>query len=220
MAGKQIMKYFGRAFLGWSWLGAVLLMAGCAGKAEFNPTGEKSTAIPEAMGGKPGATRSNTAPVYYIRVGDELQVTFPDAPPGVGNTMTDQVKEDGTITLLYNQRFTALSNTPSQLERSIQERYVTNYFRVLTVNVRVMNRTYSVGGEVRAPGNFGYAGQTKILDAINSAGGFTDFASHTVLLTRSNGDHEDVDCNKARNDPKLNKEIFPGDSIFVRKKWL
>lgn len=209
------MKYFGRAFGGLGLVGALVWLAGCAGEAEFNPTHEKSTAIPEMTQGIPPAPRTN---IYYIRVGDELQVTFPDAPAGVA-PMTDQVKEDGTITLLYNQKFTALSNTPSQLERTIHDRYVTNYFRVLTVNVRVMNRTYSVGGEVRAPGNFGYAGQTKILDAINSAGGLTDFGSHTLLVTRSDGGSFRVNYDEARKDSRLNVEIFPGDSIFVRKKF-
>jgi len=59
-----------------------------------------------------------------------------------------------------------------------------------------------------------------IVKAIAVAGGFTDFAKKTkVRLTR--GSHtEIINVEKAISDPRYDVPIFPGDKIFVPRRFL
>ncbi len=55
--------------------------------------------------------------------------------------------------------------------------------------------------------------------AIDTAGGFTDFANKgKVEVTHANGEHFMVNARKAQNHPELDKQIYPGDKIFVHKR--
>ena len=48
----------------------------------------------------------------------------------------------------------------------------------------------------------------------------TDFANKTdLVLTRANGTHVAVNYKKAIKDPKFDPQVFPGDSINVKKTW-
>jgi protein involved in polysaccharide export with SLBB domain len=61
-----------------------------------------------------------------------------------------------------------------------------------------------------------------VLKAIQTAGGFTEFAKRTkVQVTRANGHKEKpVNYDKAVKNPKLDLPIYPGDQIFVDKRIL
>jgi len=61
-----------------------------------------------------------------------------------------------------------------------------------------------------------------VLKAISVAGGFTEFANKTnVEVTRINGEKPIiVDCKKALRIHKLDIPIYPGDHVFVRKRWM
>ena len=62
----------------------------------------------------------------------------------------------------------------------------------------------------------GYA----VLKAVQTAGGFTEFAKRTrVQITRADWRKETpVNCDKAVKNPKLDLAIFPGDQIFVDRR--
>ena len=149
-------------------------------------------------------------------MGDDLLVTFVDGPtiPPVQDT----IRDDGYITLIHSQRFKAAGLTIPQLQAAIHDRYVSNYYNTLTANITLPNRFYNVTGEVHSPNRCPYIGPIKLLEAINSAGGPTDFANlRKVKVTRDNNEQITVDCIKAQKDPKLNIWIFPGDRIDVPK---
>lgn len=113
-----------------------------------------------------------------LSVGDSLTITFTDTPVVI--PMFDQkIKEDGTITLALNQTFTADGKTRGDLEKEIRGRYVPNIFKYMTVSVKQQESTrwYYVDGEVKAPNRQIYNSRITLLKAINSAGGFTDFAN-------------------------------------------
>ena len=81
------------------------------------------------------------------------------------------------------------------------------------------NRWYYVSGEVRAPSRRLYDGHITLLQAITSAGDFTDFADQKrVKLTHGDGSSQIVNCTKAQNNPRLDPEVSPGDTIFVRRR--
>jgi polysaccharide export outer membrane protein len=157
-----------------------------------------------------------------FRVGDSLTVTFTDTlmviPP-----FEDKIKEDGTITLTLNQTFKADGKTRGNLEKEIRARYVPDYFKYMTVTVKQQESTrwYYMNGEVRSPARQIYNSRITVLKAIASSGGFTDFANKKkVKLTRVDGRTQTVNCVKALDNPALDPEVYPGDTIHVpRRLW-
>ncbi len=172
-------------------------------------------ATPNPVMGTPEATSHAT-----YRAGDTLSITYSDTPNPIQPMPDVRVREDGTITLLYNKEFVAAGKTRGQLEREIRDFYVPTYFRNLTVRITPEGEFYFVNGEVKAPNRFVWAGNMTVTAAVASAGGFTDFANrHKVRLIRGNKIVR-IDCAKALQDPSLDKEVLPGDRIEVpRRVW-
>lgn len=154
-----------------------------------------------------------------IRVGDRVKVEFSgtSAPPPAHE---EEVKHDGTISLAFLGPIKAVGKTHKQLQDDIRNAYVPRFYQNLNVVVNPLNRYYSVGGEVRNPKREFYSGQLTVLQAIQSAGDFTDFANrNNVTLTRANGQVIRIDADKARKDPKFDLEVFPGDRIHVDRRF-
>jgi polysaccharide export outer membrane protein len=152
-----------------------------------------------------------------LRTGDKIQVEYGDVP----NTPPSQqtIRDDGSIDLLHHQTFMAAGKTRAELSREIEKRYVPEFFKRLTVTIRVEDRFYFVGGEVRSPARIVYVGDMTVTKAIRSAGDFTDFANKKkVELIRGNGHREVIDCEKAMRDSKKDLPIYPGDQIYVPRR--
>jgi polysaccharide export outer membrane protein len=187
-------------------LGAVLL-AFCMGCETLDPANAASPA---------GAKMPSPD---ILRTGDKIQVEFGDIPTTPPSLQT--IRDDGSIDLLHHQTFLAAGKTRAELSREIEKRYVPEFFKRLTVTIRVEDRFYFVGGEVRAPARIVYVGDMTVTKAIRSAGDFTDFANKKkVQLVRSNGHREIINCEKAMDDSKKDLPIYPGDQIYVpRRRW-
>ncbi len=197
-------------------LAAVIALAGCQAVNPYQPIPESNSPGTDTGMEPPGtpAGPMDTAS-YTLRVGDELTVNFFDISPPI-SPITDQIKEDGTITLIYNEKFDAVGKTIGELQTIVHDRYVPAYVKYMTVNIVPANRLYTVAGEVRSPGHFPYPGHMTVLDAIATAGGFTDYANKKkVQVTRADKRQFQVNAVKAIDDPDLNVEIFPGDRINV-----
>ena len=153
-----------------------------------------------------------------INVGETLQVALTDTPVLVA-PMERRVEDDGTIKIFFNEQFTAAGKTIAQLEKEVQDRYVPKYYMRVTVSIaHKENRFYVVGGEVRQPGQKGYLGRITVTQAIESAGGFTDFAKKTdVQLIHPNHQIEHINYKKAIKDPRFDRPFYPNDQIHVRR---
>jgi polysaccharide export outer membrane protein len=188
---------------------AALALSGCE---SLEPSGSGSGA--EAASGKPQEGGEE------LRVGDLVTVKF----SGILNPPRDheeRIKEDGYISLPYVGPIKAAGLTTGQLQTNIRTNYVPALYRDLTVTVTSENRFFYVGGEVRFPSRQVYATRITVLGAINSAGGFTDFANKTnVKLTRINGEIKIVNCKRALKKPELDLEVYPGDRIEVPRRKL
>jgi polysaccharide export outer membrane protein len=155
-----------------------------------------------------------------LRVGNSVTITFMDTPTVIP-PFEGKIKEDGTITLTLNQTFKADGSTRGELEKKIRDCYVPDYFAHMTVTVKqdVSTQWYFVYGEVRSPDRRIYNSRMTVLKAIVSAGGFTDFANKkNVQLTRADGRTQIVNCVKAQGKPSLDPEVYPGDTILVRRR--
>jgi polysaccharide export outer membrane protein len=200
------------------------------------PAPESSAAVtPAAAPAAAPATAPVTTPVAaptashlaapqpeVFRAGDSLTIVWADLPVPTA-PFEGKIKEDGTITLLLNQTFTAAGKTAGELEQEIRACYVPKYYKNMTVTVssKESTRWYYVLGEVRVPNRQIYNSRITVLQAIASAGGFTDFANKKkVKLTRVDGRTQIVNCSKALENPTLDLEVYPGDTIHVPRRWL
>jgi polysaccharide export outer membrane protein len=172
-----------------------------------------------AVGGIPPASETPNQRDHLIRVEDLLKIVFADLPISV-LPFEGRVKDDGTITLFLNQTFQVVGKTPGQLEKEIRDRYVPRLFKYMTVTVIVTdieNRYYYIGGEVKSPGAKPYVARIRLLEAIQSAGDFTEYARRSKVSVTRGGKKYIIDCKKAKTHPELNIEILPDDRIEVGK---
>jgi protein involved in polysaccharide export with SLBB domain len=147
-----------------------------------------------------------------IQNGEQLTIEFLDVGglPPIQQTVLD----DGTITLMFGQRFVATGKTTGALAREIRDFYVPKYYHRLTVNIKRDVRFVFVSGEVKLPARVPYTANMTVLKAIAAAQDFTVFANKKkVTVTRANGQTETVNCIKALKNPKLDLPIYPGDQI-------
>lgn len=185
------------------------------------PVVPASVTAPPVM---PVTLGTNISPgsVGGIQVGDSIMVSFSDLPPTVQpiQPYVARIGEDGNITLHFNVTVKAAGKTARDLEQEIRNQYVPRYYKNLTVTVKTEDRFYFVGGEVKMPNRQEYRGRVTVLRAIDTAGGFTDFANRSKIeLTRQNGQKIKINYKKAVKDPKLDPEVFPNDQIIVPKSW-
>lgn len=157
-----------------------------------------------------------------LNVGDSMNIEFTDLPVPV-SSREERIKEDGTVSLMEGKTFVAAGKTRGQLEKEIHDFYVPQYYLKMTVSIRPKDQTqfYYVRGEVKNPTRQIYISRIHLLQAIASAGDFTDFARKSaVLLTRTDGRKITINCVKARKDDALNLEILPGDIIDVPRRTI
>lgn len=228
-----------KSFKACVWMPAALLLAGC-GSTDYasdpvnpaQPFAFPGQAAPAYGGGQlpaPSAALPQ-APVPYAEVatnpnamfsrlasGDLIKVAFSDIP-SPPPSMEVRIPEDGRVTLPYNMNVYAIGKTVSQLQDEIRSMYVPKMYVRLTVNIRTEERFYFVGGEVRSPNRQQYLGDMTVLRAIDTVGGFTDFAKRSrIELRRANGEVHIINWDKARRNPKLDLKVYPNDQIFVHR---
>lgn len=180
------------------------------------------TVTPVATSATSGAAPANEYEnAEALKVGDTLNVVYADLPITTP-PFDGPIKEDGSITLMYNKTFQAAGKTPGQLEKEIHDAYVPNVFKYMTVTVthKDLTRFYYVGGEVKAPGREPYIGPITLLRAIETAGDFTDFAAKKSVQVSRPGNSKvmTINCVKARTHPELDIMIYPGDKIHVKRR--
>lgn len=214
------MKKLGRGIAGLGFLLAVILIAGCATTQDssYQFANDPLASNHSGAGTKANAPTGPTEAFTIIK-GNALIFSASDTPnpPAPIDTV---VQDDGSVTLWFNEHFQADGKTIGALQQEIRARYVPKYFQYLTVTIKTQaDRFYFVGGEVKGPGRQMYTGHINLLQAIDTAGGFTDFARKgKVQVTRANGKSFYVDCAGALTHPDLNCEIFPGDKVQVNRR--
>jgi protein involved in polysaccharide export with SLBB domain len=194
-----------------------------ATSAASSATVKGTIATPDSKPVLVPAMSNNAGPEPEVfRVGDSLTIAFMDTP-NVIPSFEGRIKEDGSVTLILNQSFKADGKTRGDLEKEIRARYVPDYFKQMTVTVKQQENTrwFYINGEVKQPARQIYTSRITVLKAIASASGFTDFANKKkVKLTRLDGRTQTVNCVKALDNPRLDPEVYPGDTIHVpRRLW-
>lgn len=203
-----------------------LVLAGC-----YNPEAASQGGYPAAH---TGPSDSGLAPVNHspapippaansispvLRVGDMVTIEWFDTPTPIP-PFKERIRDDGKLVLPLNVTVEAAGRTTAQLQDDIRGAYVPKYYHHLTPSVKTDERVYFVGGEVKVPNRQFYQDGITVLRAIDTAGGFTDFADRKKIeLRRNNGQIIEIDWKKAMKNPKLDPAVYPNDQVIVHKRW-
>jgi polysaccharide export outer membrane protein len=188
------------------------LLIAAAGQAwAGNPGDDKKPAPPAA---------ATTDPDYIIGPEDVLNVNVWKETEMSG---TVPVRPDGKISLPLLNDVQAAGLTPTQLADQVTEKlkkYV-ELPRVTVVVTQVNSRRYFVLGEVTKAGAYPLVPNMTVLQALSSAGGFSQFANTKAIyvLRVENGKQNKLPFNyrdvvKGRN-AEQNILLKPGDTIVV-----
>lgn len=161
------------------------------------------------------ATQDNSQAAYRLKQGDPVLIYLRGILPRDDEVQT-VVDERGNVTLPYIDAVRALGKTAFELQRDIQKTYIDReIYRTITINVIVPSQSFFVQGEVRAPQRYPLITGMTLMQAIASAGGYSEFADRRrVQLTR--GDTvRSINMRDIERDPKLDIMIESGDVIRV-----
>lgn len=191
----------------WAVLGMVAVLSGCATNAPAPPLHQ------------PPAPNLSTDP---LRVSDRVKIELKGTPEII-DPSEQEIAEDGTINVEYIGHVVAAGKTPGQLAKDIEDALKPKYYAHLTVSVTASGRYFYVGGETSPNGTGGrilYFGPITVTRAIDAAGGFSPFANKKkVQLTRVDGTKIIVNCVKAIDHPEKDLPVYPGDRIYVPRRF-
>jgi protein involved in polysaccharide export with SLBB domain len=211
-------------------IGMLAILTGCATPnysfSDHSPDPGSNAPVvipPEVLARQTNTPSSESPGVDTLGPGVRVTITFSGLPSSaLIPKHEEQIREDGYISPPYLPRpVMAAGKKIGKLQEELQALYVPDYFKVATVTVTSEGRFFYVGGEVKTPNRYIYTGEINLIQAIQSAGGLTDFARRSqILVTRATGEKKTVNYDKALKNPKLNLVLFPGDTIHIgRRVW-
>jgi protein involved in polysaccharide export with SLBB domain len=204
-------------------LSASTVAPGGAGKpaAVTAPSPVRNSATTPVVAPPPVATPVPQGPndgvraPYRLRPSDPVLIYLRGILPR-DDQIEEIVDERGYVTLPFIDDVMAMGRTVSELEREIQRTYIERQiYKSITVNVVMPSQTFFVQGEVRQPMRFQLVTGMTILQAIATAGGYTEFAEpKRVMLTR-NGKVRELNMRDIERNPQNDIPIESGDVIRV-----
>jgi protein involved in polysaccharide export with SLBB domain len=210
------------ALIGWRIaLVAILgLSSGCNTVSDL--VGRSNTPKSSAQTSSGTATAATAAGVSdeeasgRLRTGDELSIRIDAGAPTAGAQPSDVIVDDqGYIGLPLVGQIKADGLTTSELAERIQSNYVPRFYVRCTATVLVAQRFFYVGGEVKNPSRFLWSEDTTLLKAINTAGGFTDYANRGKVQLIRGKTTETYNCEDLQRHPAKDVPIRPGDTVTV-----
>jgi protein involved in polysaccharide export with SLBB domain len=180
---------------------ACVALSGCAGMNGHSPT--------------PGAEIAG-AHSDIMRAGDKITVRLTGVPDD-GFIIEIQIPQSGDINVpLLSQPFHASGRNAGDLAAEITQAYKDKgIYTTPDVTVIPEERYVSVGGDVRSPMRVVYTPDLTLLSAVNSCGGFTDYAQRRSVRIIRGQQVIYVDATAAAGNAGADPALFPGDQIYV-----
>lgn len=155
---------------------------------------------------------------YRVGPRDVLEVTVFQAPE---LSKTIQVSEAGTINFPLIGEVEASGRSAREIEQELSKRLGAKYLQNPQISVFVkdyFSQRVTLEGAVTKPGVIPIAGGMSLLQAIAQGGGFTDLASHTVVVFRQVGGKRlaaQYDVSAIRDGSAPDLQLEAGDVIVV-----
>lgn len=165
------------------------------------------------------STLSN--PDVLIGSGDLLEIKVLGVPDYIQQV---RVSENGQITLPFIGVLNVAQLSVSQAELLVSKRLADGGFfndpQVSVSQKEYATQGIAVLGEVQKPGIYPALGRRTLFEAVSSAGGFTQKAGKTAVITHREqpGEPQTVTLGyDAKNSPQSNIPLLPGDTVVVSK---
>jgi len=144
--------------------------------------------------------------------------------PDIQQPIQGEIDELG-INLPHIGRVNIDGMTTFEAEQRIEKKYIEGgYYTKINVLVKAQDDEYFVGGEVNKRGLFVLSGDRTLIQAITTAGGWSDFAKKTnVMISRGKGKEKQIlyfNCERIEKGKDKDPLIKPGDIITVDKRWI
>lgn len=157
---------------------------------------------------------SDSPKVYTLKVNDGVVINLRGIP------REDQIEvvvdENGYISLPFLDAILAAGKTSSELEQTVRDAYVLGkIYKSVTVNVMLPTQNYFIRGEVQRPSRLPLVPGTTILQAVATAGGYTEYANARKIKVVRGDTFFFVDAKELEMHPELDKVIEAGDVIVV-----
>jgi polysaccharide export outer membrane protein len=198
-------------------LGSILiLLAGCSSsKSTTNTkTGNTQASVPTSTP-TPVAVSVST-PADALRLGDTLDIRLTGVPGPEAGVYSEKINESGEISMPLVGKFKAAGFTTGQLKDQIEASYK-KYYTTPNITILPQPRFVNIDGDVRAPQRVVYTEDMSVLIAINSCGGFTDFADQRNIKIVRGGKIIKFDAKAAREKPELDIKLQPGDILKIER---
>jgi polysaccharide export outer membrane protein len=198
---------------------AVMTALALARDGQRQAKGE-STLAPAAVSQEQNALSAAADSTYVIGPDDELDISV-WKEPDVSRTVP--VRPDGKISLPLLNDIQAAGLTPMQLQTVVTgalKKFITGP-QVTVIVTKINSRRIYVMGEVARPGAFPMLPNMTILQALSTAGGFSQYAklSAIYLLRTENGRQVTYPFNYKEvirgRKPEQNVTLKPADTIVV-----
>lgn len=198
----------------WMLLAALLVLplGGLSAQEKTDPKSSSSQA--------PAQKAATEDPSYEIGAEDQLNISVWKEPE-VSRTVP--VRPDGKISLPLINDVQAVGLTPMQLAMSISEKlkkFISDP-QVTVIVLSINSRRYYIVGEMSRTGAFPLLPHTTVLQALASAGGFSQFANMKAIYVLRIVDGKSIKFAFNYKDvikgvhTEQNIELKPGDTIVV-----
>lgn len=146
---------------------------------------------------------------YVVKNGDILRISV-WGEEDLDKELTVTGKGEISYPLIGRIKVTGL--TVQEVDDKITELLEKDYFVNPDVSVTMSVVQFFITGEVKKPGAYPILGNITPIQAVSLAGGFTDFASHTLrIIRKSEGKTETI---------KINTDAIPAEEMEVGEEYI
>ena len=157
-----------------------------------------------------------------LRPGDTFDLRLTGMPLEVIQDIANlqySIGPDGTVNIPYIGKVKASGLNATQLEESIQTRFITGKIftrPTVIININQVARFVSITGGVRGPGRQQWTPDMTLGSAIGAAGGLDDFTSGKGIQVIREGKIGGVfNFKDIRKDPANDPKLLPGDQVVI-----
>jgi polysaccharide biosynthesis/export protein len=156
-----------------------------------------------------------------LRTGDMFDLRLGGIPQEYAAEFAFQytIGQDGTINVPLIGEIKAVGLTPSQLERAIQAKLVTDKVfshPAVLINVAQAARFVSISGGVLAPQRLSWSPDLTLSSGIGNCGGLGVFSNGKgIRIVRDGKVAGSYSLKELSKDPSKDPKLFPGDQVIV-----
>jgi protein involved in polysaccharide export with SLBB domain len=194
------------------WLASALCLVACAPQASGSGYEQLNEAIREEL------------QLVGLGVGDVFSVKVYGEKDLSGE---HQISPEGTVDIPLIGRVEVEGQTPSEIGRKLEERFLDGYLKTPYVSVYVKqynSKKIFVLGMVRKPGTFPLTAGMNVVEAVTMAGGFTETANANFVVVTRKQDGEEVripvPVEEISKGLAANLDLKAGDIVFVPDRLL